>query len=84
MSSSSLLRKSHIATQLSLYKGYKRKVSYSHYSHIQSYSIFNRINASGFSVPQVHFVRVLMFVQHTDPTHYAKYDMIIGLIECRN
>jgi hypothetical protein len=29
--------------------GYKRKVSYSHYSHIQSYSIFNHINASGFS-----------------------------------
>jgi hypothetical protein len=45
--------------------GYKRKVSYSHYSYIQSYSIFNRINASGFSVPQVLIVGVLMFVQQT-------------------
>jgi hypothetical protein len=52
-------------TQLSLYMGYKRKVSYSHYSHIQSYSIFNRINASGLSVPRALIVRVLMFVQHT-------------------
>jgi hypothetical protein len=43
--------------------GYKRKVSYSHYLHIQSYSIFNRINASGFYVPRVLFVRVLMFLQ---------------------
>jgi hypothetical protein len=38
-------------------------VSYSHYSHIQLYSIFNGINASGFSVPPALFVRVLMFVQ---------------------
>jgi hypothetical protein len=52
-------------TQLSLYMGYKRNVSYSHYSHIQLYSIFNRINASRFSLRQVLFVRVLMFVQHT-------------------
>jgi hypothetical protein len=43
--------------------GYKRKVSYSHYSHIQSYLIFNRINTSGLSVPRVCFVLVLMFVQ---------------------
>jgi hypothetical protein len=40
-------------TQQSLYMGYIRKVSYSHYSHIQSYSIFNCINASGFSVPRI-------------------------------
>jgi hypothetical protein len=33
--------------------GYKRKVSYSHNSHIQLYSILNCINASGFSVPRV-------------------------------
>jgi hypothetical protein len=33
--------------------GYIRKVSYSHYSHIQLYSIFNHLNASGFSVPGV-------------------------------
>jgi hypothetical protein len=49
--------------------GYKRKVSYSHYSHIQSYSIFNSINASGFSVPQGLFFQVLMFVQHYPPSY---------------
>jgi hypothetical protein len=59
-------------TQLSLYVGYKRKVSYSHYPHdIQLYSIFNRIDASGFSIPQVLFVRVLMIfnsLHHTNST----------------
>jgi hypothetical protein len=50
--------------------GYKRKVSYSHYLPIQSYSIFNPINASGFSVPWVLFVRVLMFVQHHEPLNF--------------
>jgi hypothetical protein len=42
---------------------YKRKVSNSHYLHIQAYSILNRINESGFSVPWVLIVRVFMFVQ---------------------
>jgi hypothetical protein len=31
---------------------------------IQTHSVFNRINASGFSVYRVLFVRVLMFFQH--------------------
>jgi hypothetical protein len=34
------------------------------FNRIQSHSVFNGINASGFSVPRVLFVHVLMFVQH--------------------
>jgi hypothetical protein len=34
-------------TQLSLYFGYKRKVSYSHYSHIQSYKCIRVLSSSG-------------------------------------
>jgi hypothetical protein len=34
-------------TQLSLYLGYKRKVSYSHYSHIQSYKCIRVLCSSG-------------------------------------
>jgi hypothetical protein len=50
---------------LFLYMAFKRKVSYSHYSHIQSCSVLNCINATEFYVPWVCFFRVLMFVQHT-------------------
>jgi hypothetical protein len=58
MSSSSLPRKSHIAH--GLLKKSELTLTIIIFNCIQSRSVFNRINASGFS-----FVRVLMFVQHT-------------------
>jgi hypothetical protein len=46
-------------TQLSLYLGYKRKVSYSHYSHIQSYKCIRVLYSSG----------SLCSSSHVRPTH---------------
>jgi hypothetical protein len=66
-------------TQLSLYMGYKKKMSYSHSSYIQLYSIVNRINTSRFSVPWVRFVGVLMFVQQ-----YAYFSKYLILAESAN
>jgi hypothetical protein len=67
-------------------------VSYSHNSHIQLYSIFDRINASGLSVPWVLFVQVLMSVQHTPVgscfslwvvwDHHTSHSIQCGLVCC--